>query len=65
MLLVVLRVQEVSSGVSNVLGIQVNNNYIGLPGELFHQSRSGIYFSLIIIIFHVHVIISICRFILF
>ena len=35
-----LKVTEVFSGADNVLGIQVDNSYISLPGELFN--RSGI-----------------------
>ena len=39
----VLRVREVSSGNGRVLGIQVDNSYISLPGELFENlNESGI-----------------------
>ena len=38
-----LRVQEVFPGSGGVLGIQVDNNYISLPGELFENlKRPGI-----------------------
>ena len=39
----VLRVREVFPGSGRVLGIQVVNNYISLPGELFENlNQSGI-----------------------
>ena len=39
----VLRVREVFPGSGRVLGIQVDNNYISLSGELFENSNeSGI-----------------------
>ena len=39
----VLRVREVFPGSGRVLGIQVDNNYISLPGELFEDlNESGI-----------------------
>ena len=39
----VLRVREVFPGSSRVLRIQVDNNYISLPGELFENlNESGI-----------------------
>ena len=39
----VLRVREVFPGSGRVLGIQVDNNYISLPGELFDNlNESGI-----------------------
>ena len=38
----VLRVREVFPGNARVLGIQVDNSYISLPGELFENlNESG------------------------
>ena len=66
----VLRVKEVFPGNGRVLGIQVDNSYISLPGELFN--RSGIYtciagYSCTLsddVAFFLYTY-SICRFILF
>ena len=42
-LLCSVRVQEVFPGSGRLLGIQVDNNYISLPGELFENlKRPGI-----------------------
>ena len=39
---VVLRVREVFPGNGRLLGIQVDNSYISLPGELFEKSGNCI-----------------------
>ena len=42
----VFRVREVFPGSGRILGIQVDNNYISLPGELFENlNESGIELS--------------------
>ena len=49
----VLKVREVFPGSGHVLGIQVDNNYISLPGELFENlNESGIELSTLYIILH-------------
>ena len=59
-----LKVREVFSGANDVLGIQVNNNYISLPGELFNGSGTTTSSSMNALI-HVLFYFSVCRFILF
>ena len=51
----VLKVREVFPGSSHVLGMQVDNNYISLPGELFENlNESGIELSTLYKELHVH-----------
>ena len=51
----VLKVREVFPGSGHVLGIQVDNNYISLPEELFENlNESGIELSTLYIIKLLH-----------
>ena len=60
---VVLRVREVFPGNGRLLGIQVDNSYISLPGELFEKSGNCICMLSNDVAFSCTS--SICRFILF